>query len=115
MVRPVVRSRQANVILSRNAKDLYVTNRLAGTISVIDFATRRVIHTWNVGGSPDMVQVTPNGSQIWVSNRFATTVEAISTLTGRVLHRIEVGLDPHGLSLFPQPGRYSLGHNGVYR
>jgi hypothetical protein len=32
-----------------------------------------------------------------------------------VLHTIAVGANPHGLTLFPQPGRYSIGHNGVYR
>jgi len=61
------------------------------------------------------VQVSPDGSQIWVSNRYGTTVEAISTADGHVIRRIEVGGDPHGLSYFPQPGRFSLGHNGVYR
>jgi YVTN family beta-propeller protein len=101
--------------ISRDTTKLYVTNRLAGTISVIDFSTRKVVHTWNVGGSPDMVQVSPNGSQIWVSNRYGTTVEAISTADGHVIRRIEVGGDPHGLAYFPQPGRFSLGHNGVYR
>jgi YVTN family beta-propeller protein len=101
--------------ISRDTKTVYVTNRLAGTISVIDFSSRRVIATWNVDGSPDMVQVTPNGRQLWVSNRYGTTVEAISTVTGHVIRQIGVGGDPHGLAYFPQPGRFSLGHNGVYR
>jgi YVTN family beta-propeller protein len=101
--------------IGRDTTKLYVTNRLAGTISVIDFASRSVVTTWNVGGSPDMVQVSPNGKQLWVSNRFGTTIEAISTSTGRVIRQIVVGVDPHGLSYFPQPGRFSLGHNGVYR
>jgi YVTN family beta-propeller protein len=101
--------------IGRDTTELYVTNRLAGTISVIDFASRSVVATWNVGGSPDMAQVSPNGKQLWVSNRFGTTIEAISTSTGRVIRQIVVGVDPHGLSYFPQPGRFSLGHNGVYR
>ena len=101
--------------VSRNATQLYVSNRLAGSISVIDFATRKVVKTWNVGGSPDMLQVSPDGSQLWVSNRYGTTVSVIDTRSGKVLHRIEVGPDPHGISYFPQPGNYSLGHNGVYR
>jgi YVTN family beta-propeller protein len=101
--------------VSRDTTKLYVTNRLAGTISVIDFASRRVVGTWNVGGSPDMVQVSPNGRRLWVSNRYGTTVEAVSTTTGHVIRQVEVGGDPHGLAYFPQPGRFSLGHNGVYR
>jgi YVTN family beta-propeller protein len=101
--------------VSRDTKDLYVSNRLAGTISVIDFSSTKVVETWHVGASPDMLQVSADGRQLWVSNRYDATVSVISTATGRVLHTIAVGSDPHGLTLFPQPGRYSIGHNGVYR
>jgi YVTN family beta-propeller protein len=101
--------------ISRNTRDLYVSNRLAGTISVISFARRRVVATWQVGGSPDMLQVSPNGRELWVSNRFNGTVSVINTRTGGVMHTITVGSSPHGLAFFPQPGTHSLGHNGVYR
>jgi len=101
--------------ISRDTSHVYVTDRLAGEVSVIDLSTLKVDATWNVGGSPDMAQVSPDGSQLWVSNRFGTTVSVISTKTGQVIHRIQVGPDPHGLTYFPQPGRFSLGHNGVYR
>ena len=101
--------------VSRNTRDLYVANRLAGTISVISFARRRVVATWHVGGSPDMLQVSPDGTQLWASNRFNGTVSVIDTRTGRLVHTIVVGSSPHGLTYFPQPGNHSLGHNGVYR
>ena len=42
-------------------------------------------------------------------------VYAISTANGRLLARIRVGRGPHGLCVWPQPGRYSLGHTGVLR
>ncbi|MGN6377352.1 MAG: beta-propeller fold lactonase family protein [Gaiellales bacterium] len=101
--------------ISRDTRHLYVANRIAGTISVISFATHRVVATWHVGASPDMLQVSPDGSQLWASNRFNNTVSVIDTHTGRVVHTISVGVSPHGLAFFPQPGRHSLGHNGVYR
>jgi YVTN family beta-propeller protein len=101
--------------ISRDTRSIYVTNRLAGSISVIDLARLRVRTTWSVGGSPDMAQVSPDGRQLWVSNRYGTTVSVIATSDGHVIHRVEVGADPHGLTYFPQPGRFSLGHNGVYR
>ena len=101
--------------VSRNTKELYVSNRLAGTISVLDFETGRARHTWNVGGSPDMMQVSADGRSLWVSNRYDATVSVVSTRSGRVVHTIRVGSSPHGLTLFPQPGRFSIGHNGVYR
>jgi YVTN family beta-propeller protein len=101
--------------MARDGRHLYVSNRLAGSISVIDSRALRVVHTWQVGGSPDMLQVSADGRQLWVSNRFDASVSVIDTRTGRLLHTIGVGGHPHGLTLFPQPGRYSLGHNGVYR
>ena len=101
--------------ISRDARSLYVSNRLAGSISVIDFATRKVTATWHVGGSPDMLQVSTDGSQLWTGNRFNNTVVVIDTTTGKILATIIVGRQPHGLTYFPQPGRFSIGHNGVYR
>jgi len=101
--------------VSRDAKQLYVSNRRAGSISVIDFATRRVSATWRIGGSPDMIQLSPDGRQLWVSNRYNSSVSVVDTVTGQLLRVIRVGGGPHGLSYFPQPGRFSLGHNGVYR
>jgi YVTN family beta-propeller protein len=102
---------------SRDARFLYVTNRSAGTISVISFKTRRVVHTWRIpgGGSPDMGNTSPDGKVLWLSGRYNSTVYALSAVTGKLLARIPVGIQPHGLCVWPQPGRYSLGHTGVTR
>ena len=101
--------------VSRDTATLFVSNRMEGTISVIDFATRAVRETWWVGGSPDMIQVSADGTRLWVSNRFHGSVSVIDTTTGTVLATIPTGAGAHGVSLFPQPGRYNVGHNGVYR
>ena len=101
--------------VSRDAATLYVSNRMEGTVSVIDFATRTVLETWRVGGSPDMMQVSADGSQLWVSNRFQGSVSVIDTGSGRTVATVATGAGAHGVSLFPQPGRYNVGHNGVYR
>jgi len=100
---------------SKDAKSLYVANRLDGSISVIDLATRKVSDTWEVGGSPDMFQLSPDGTQLWYADRYNGTVSVVDTRTGKLLHRIVVGYYPHGITYFPNVGRFSLGHNGVYR
>jgi YVTN family beta-propeller protein len=102
---------------NRNGKFLYVTNRVSGSISVISFDTRTVVATWQIpgGGSPDMGGVTANGRVLWVSGRYNGVVYAISTKTGRLVAKIPVGQGPHGLCVWPQPGRYSLGHTGDMR
>jgi YVTN family beta-propeller protein len=111
---------------SRDGKKLYVTNRGThmgdvkpngpGSVSIIDFATRKVEKTWMIpgGGSPDMGNVSADGKTLWLSGRFDKVVYAIDTATGAV-KTIPVGMEPHGLTVWPQPGRYSLGHTGVMR
>jgi len=100
---------------SRDAKLLYATNRGEGSISVISFRTRKVLKKWTIGGSPDMGGVSADGKVLWLSGRYNGEVYAISTRTGRLLARIPVGSGPHGLCVWPQPGRYSLGHTGILR
>jgi YVTN family beta-propeller protein len=101
---------------SRDSKLLYATNRDAGTIALLDFATRRVVGQWQIpGGSPDMGGLSADGKVLWVSGRYNAEVYAIDTATGRLLARIPVGHQPHGLCVYPQPGRYSIGHTGVLR
>jgi YVTN family beta-propeller protein len=102
---------------SRDGKHLYVTNRRAGSITVIDFATHRKVATWHIagGGTPDMGGTSPDGKVLWLAGRYSSEVYALSTKDGHLIARIPVGVQPHGLCVWPQPGRYSLGHTGVTR
>jgi DNA-binding beta-propeller fold protein YncE len=102
---------------SRDSRVLYVSNRGEGSISVLSFRTRRPIKKWHLpgGGSPDMGGVSADGRILWLSGRYNAEVYAISTRTGRLLHRIHVGSGPHGMCVWPQPGRYSIGHTGILR
>jgi YVTN family beta-propeller protein len=103
--------------VSRDSRYLYVSNRGEGSVSVISFATRKVAHKWRIpgGGSPDMGGVSADGKVLWLSGRYNAVVYAISTSNGKLLARVPVGNGPHGLCVYPQPGRYSLGHTGVFR
>jgi DNA-binding beta-propeller fold protein YncE len=102
---------------SRDARLMYVSNRSAGSISVVSFATKLVVATWPIPppASPDMGGVSADGSILWLSGRYNAEVYAIDTRTGRLRARIPVGDGPHGLCVWPQPGRFSLGHTGIMR
>ena len=103
-------------IRAATRRRLYVTNRAAGTISVLSFATHRIVATWHIpNGTPDMGGVSADGRTLWLSGRYRSEVYAIDTRTGRLRARIPVGSGPHGLCVWPQPGRYSLGHTGILR
>ena len=102
---------------SRNAKLLYASNRGEGSVSVISFATRKVIKKWRLpgGGSPDMGGVSADGKTLWLTGRYSGVVYAINTANGHLRAKIGVGSGPHGLCVWPQPGRFSLGHTGILR
>jgi hypothetical protein len=103
--------------VSRDERVMYVSNRGEGTVSLVSFRERRVERKWRLpgGASPDMGGVSADGRVLWLSGRYDAEVYAISTRSGRLIKRIAVGAGPHGLCVYPQPGRYSLGHTGVFR
>ncbi|GAA1108663.1 hypothetical protein GCM10009630_01990 [Kribbella jejuensis] len=103
--------------VTRNSRYLIITNRGEGSISMLDFVTGKVVRKIKIpgGGSPDMGGISPDGQVLWVSGRYNAVVYAIRFSDGKLLARIPVGKGPHGLAVFPQPGRYSLGHTGVFR
>jgi YVTN family beta-propeller protein len=111
---------------SRDGRKLYVANRGSnrihgaargkGSVSVIDFATGTIEANWPIpeGGSPDMGNVSADGRELWLSGRYDNVVYVFDTQSGAV-QKIPVGKEPHGLTVWPQPGRYSLGHTGNLR
>jgi len=111
---------------SRDGKRLFIANRGThnlggirkgeGSVSVLDFETRKVVANWPIpgGGSPDMGNVSADGKFLWLSGRYDGVIYAFNTEDG-ALKTIPVGGMPHGLTVWPQPGRYSLGHTGNLR
>jgi DNA-binding beta-propeller fold protein YncE len=101
---------------SRNGRLLYVSDRMAGKVSVISLRTNRIVDTWTApGGHPDMGGLSADGRTLWLSGRYDGHVYGWDTRTGRLIAKIYVGGNPHGLLVWPQPGRYSLGHTGTMR
>jgi DNA-binding beta-propeller fold protein YncE len=112
---------------SRTGRQLYIANRGStmiggrshgpGSVSVLDPATYAVTATWAVpgGGSPDMGNLNAAGTELWLSGRYDSEVYVFDTVRGGLVARIPVGSGPHGLAVWPQPGRYSLGHTGNMR
>lgn len=88
-----------------------------GSITVIDPIKQKIVGYWTIpgGGSPDMGNVSADGKELWLSGRYDSEVYVFNTATGKLIHRIPVGKGPHGLTVWPQPGRFSLGHTGNMR
>ena len=105
------------IYVTRDSKTALITNRGEGSVSVLRFADKKIIAKWKIpgGGSPDMGGISADGKQFWVSGRYDNVVYIFDIPGGKFLRKIRVGREPHGLAIYPQPGRYSLGHTGVFR
>jgi YVTN family beta-propeller protein len=105
------------LVITRDSQRLLVSDRGEGSIAVIALASRKVVDRWWLpgGGSPDMGGLSADGRLLWLSGRYHQQVYAIDTRTGRLIARIPVRVGPHGVCVWPQPGRYSLGHTGILR
>lgn len=97
---------------SRAGTSFYVSDRRGSAVTVLDMRTHRPVATWRIpgGGSPDMGGVSIDGGRLWLSGRYTSFVYAFDTTNGQLVRKIKVGNGPHGMTVWPQPGRYSLGH-----
>jgi YVTN family beta-propeller protein len=115
------------IVVAHGGSPFYISNRGwntilgghhgPGSITVLDPRTQKILATWPVpgGGSPDMGNVSADGKQLWLSGRYDSEVYVFDTSTGKLIKRIPVGTEPHGLCVWPEPGRFSLGHTGNMR
>lgn len=103
------------LILSRDSRRLYVTNR-SGSVSVLSLAAHVMTHRWRIpGGAPDLGGLSADGTILWLTSHSHPEIYALDTRTGHLTNRIPLTAQPHGLAVYPQPGRYCLGHTGVFR
>lgn len=80
-----------------DGKHLYVSNRVANTISKIDMATQQVVESYPVPGGPDCMDVSADGRFIYVSSRWARKLSVVDTQERKVVRQVPVGKSPHGV------------------
>ncbi|HEV2188280.1 MAG TPA: YncE family protein [Stellaceae bacterium] len=88
-----------NFLASPDGKTLYVTNRVAGTISVLDADTLAITATLMAPGGPDDMALSPDGKELWVTDRWHASVGVIELASG-TLKTIPVGRSPHGIFVY---------------
>jgi YVTN family beta-propeller protein len=89
-----------NFLASPDGKTLYVTNRVAGTISVLDADTLEVTGTLTAPGGPDDMALSPDGTELWVTDRWHASVGVIELASGALKATIPVGRSPHGIFVY---------------
>lgn len=78
-------------------RHVFVSNRVANTISKIDYLAMKVVDTFVAPSGPDDMDVSPDGQFIYVASRWAGKLTVIDTRTRQVVRQIKVGKSPHGV------------------
>ncbi len=89
-----------NFLYSQDGKTLYVTNRIAGTISVLDADTLAIKNTLQAPGGPDDMAMSPDGQQLWATGRWHAWVDVIDLASGALKASVPVGRSPHGIFVY---------------
>lgn len=80
-----------------DGRHLFVSNRVANTISKVDMQALRVADSYPAPGGPDCMDVSTDGRWIYVSARWARKLLVIDTVERKVARSIPVGKSPHGV------------------
>jgi YVTN family beta-propeller protein len=89
-----------NFLVTPDGKTLYVSNRVAGTISILDAETLAVTGTLLAPGGPDDMALSPNGGELWATGRWHAWIDVIELATGTLKTTIPVGRSPHGIFVY---------------
>ena len=81
----------------------FLSNRIEGTVSLIDTQDMVVVNTIRVPGGPDCMDITPEGNELWVTQRFLRRIAIVDMATLKVVASIPVGKSPHGVFILKAP------------
>ena len=80
-----------------DGRSVFVSNRVANTISRIDLATLAVTDSFAVPGGPDCMDVSADGTQLYVTSRWAKKLSVVDLASRKLVRQVNVGRSPHGV------------------
>lgn len=86
-------------------RHLFVSNRVANTISLIDTHTLTVVEHYPAPGGPDCMEMLNDGRTLLVTSRWARKLTFIDITRREVVRQVPVGKSPHGVWTLAHAGR----------
>lgn len=104
----------SDVAVNSDTNLIYVTNRNANTVSVIDGTSNTVIDTIFVGNLPTGVALNPDTNMVYVTNSGHDTVSVIDANTNTVVATLQAGLGPSNVAVNPDTNLIYVVNNGSF-
>jgi DNA-binding beta-propeller fold protein YncE len=80
-----------------DARHLFVSNRVANTVSKIDMRAMSLVENYPAPGGPDCIEVLSGGRMLLVSSRWTRKLTLVDTQDRKVVGQVAVGKSPHGV------------------
>jgi DNA-binding beta-propeller fold protein YncE len=80
-----------------DGRHVFVSNRVANTISQIDYTTFKVVRTLPGPGGPDCMEVSADRKKLFISSRWIGRMTIVDLETGKIEKQVKVGKSPHGI------------------
>ncbi|MFM9881374.1 MAG: YncE family protein [Burkholderiaceae bacterium] len=78
-------------------RHIFVSNRVANTISKIDLQAQDVVESFAAPGGPDCMDISADGKLLYVTSRWAKKLTVIDLQTKKITAQVNVGKSPHGV------------------
>jgi YVTN family beta-propeller protein len=108
---PVYRSPQA-LTLASDGKTLYLADKTANCITVLDIKAGKAVADIPIAGGPNDLTLSPDGQTLYVAMRNSDAVAVVDTLSRSVTARIEVGPWPVAVRICSTTARLYTANQG---
>jgi YVTN family beta-propeller protein len=78
-------------------RHLFVSNRVANSVSLVDTQTLAEVAEMPAPGGPDCMDLMADGRTLLVTSRWSRRLTVIDTQTRQVMRQVPVGRSPHGV------------------
>ena len=92
-------SRPMKVAVSPDGRWVYTSNGRAGTVSVLDAHTYRLVHSIKVGTRPWGLAFSPDGRYLFTANGPSNDVSVVDLRANKEIARIKAGASPWGITV----------------
>jgi YVTN family beta-propeller protein len=80
-----------------DGRHLFVSNRVANTISLIDMQAMAVVAQFPAPGGPDCMELMSDGRTLMFSSRWARKLSFVDLDSRKLVRQVPVGRSPHGV------------------
>ncbi len=90
-----------NFDLSKDGKQVYISNEDISAMSIVDIASGKIVQTIKMGGQPEGVKTSPDGKQVFITSEEDGTIAVLDPVAGRMIATFKVGHRPRSVAFMP--------------